>query len=482
MLSFFPNIPPAVPVVRQIADSRVDLTEEPILEVSKLLDVYPNDWHFLALQSLIQRYKISSITIKAQPLKRYEFAIYLRFLTKALDTAQMTHEDLRVFERLTSDFHKELFFFQQRWDSLSPPMSNLENKQFSPTFILSGEAIVGISDDLGEQTQDNLSLQQRTRINLEASFTGKDELQISLVQGNIKRFSYVGNVTHEGRLGFDTNTNNQLELNNLSYRFSLSEKATLFLAPKGDGLNAINSLFESRANGSISRFGRKNPIYHLADSGGINLTYKFSDSVRFLVGYYAGELNDARSGNGLFEGDYSIVTRFKFEPSEDISFGFLYIHSYNDSDLRTGTGSRRSQIDLNRSVVGNSYSLETSFELSPKFTIGGWVGLTQATVISLGNAQIWNYALTFAFADLGKEGNLLGFVVGMEPKLTGTTGFKINDDTKDADTSLHIEGFYRYRISDNLSITPGFIWITAPDHNNDNGNIVVVTTRISIRF
>jgi len=29
-------------------------------------------------------------------------------------------------------------------------------------------------------------------------------------------------------------------------------------------------------------------------------------------------------------------------------------------------------------------------------------------------------------------------------------------------TSLHIEGFYQFQLTDNIAITPGAIWITAP--------------------
>ncbi|WP_083888292.1 iron uptake porin [Pleurocapsa sp. PCC 7327] len=157
-------------------------------------------------------------------------------------------------------------------------------------------------------------------------------------------------------------------------------------------------------------------------------------------------------------------------------------YSYNDSNLKTGTGSLRSQLDLDRPVVGNSYSLEVSWQLAPKFAIGGWVGFTDATAIDLGEADVWNYALTLAFPDLGQEGNLLGVIVGQEPKLTGTSGFLINGRRNDLDASLHVETFYRHQIRDNLSITPGLIWITASNHNNNNSDLVVLTVRTTFEF
>jgi hypothetical protein len=76
----------------------------------------------------------------------------------------------------------------------------------------------------------------------------------------------------------------------------------------------------------------------------------------------------------------------------------------------------------------------------------------------------------------------LGIIIGQEPKLTGTSGFLIDGKRRDSSTSLHIEGFYRYPLSDYLSITPGFIWITAPNHDASNPAIFVFTIRSTLRF
>ncbi|WP_347276415.1 carbohydrate porin [Chroococcidiopsis sp [FACHB-1243]] len=63
--------------------------------------------------------------------------------------------------------------------------------------------------------------------------------------------------------------------------------------------------------------------------------------------------------------------------------------------------------------------MEASYRISENFAIGGWVGYTAARAIGLGDGSIWNYAIAFGFPDLGKEGNLGGIIIGMQPKLTG---------------------------------------------------------------
>ena len=48
------------------------------------------------------------------------------------------------------------------------------------------------------------------------------------------------------------------------------------------------------------------------------------------------------------------------------------------------------------------------------------VGYTAARALgngTKGDASSWNYAVTLAFPDLGKKGNLGGIVVGMQPQL-----------------------------------------------------------------
>ena len=57
-----------------------------------------------------------------------------------------------------------------------------------------------------------------------------------------------------------------------------------------------------------------------------------------------------------------------------------------------------------------------------------------------------------------------------------------NQDYTDKDTSLHLEAFYRFRVNDNISITPGLILITNPEHNNDNDTISIGTIRTTFNF
>ena len=109
--------------------------------------------------------------------------------------------------------------------------------------------------------------------------------------------------------------------------------------------------------------------------------------------------------------------------------------------------------------------------------IGGWGGLSKVTTLSTlsgeidrGTQSVWNWAVSLSFPDLGKEGNLGGIVVGAEPWVTSSS---INSLGEDENMSLHLEAFYLYRLSDNLAITPGIIWITAPDNSDRENDLAI---------
>ncbi len=90
--------------------------------------------------------------------------------------------------------------------------------------------------------------------------------------------------------------------------------------------------------------------------------------------------------------------------------------------------------------------------------------------------------MTLAFPDLGKKGSVGGIIVGMEPRVTGVSSSLRNVIGKDQDVSLHIEGLYQYQLTDNITITPGVIWLTAPDHNSNNSGTVIGTVRSTFTF
>lgn len=88
------------------------------------------------------------------------------------------------------------------------------------------------------------------------------------------------------------------------------------------------------------------------------------------------------------------------------------------------------------------------------------------------------------FPDLFKEGNAGGIVVGMQPRLTGTSNSTLAEaiGLPARDVGLHIEAFYRFQLNDNISVTPGFFWLSAPNHDARNSDAVVGVVRTTFIF
>jgi hypothetical protein len=470
-------------------------SNNPVTPVSQLSDVQPTDWAYQALRSLVNRYgELLGYPDDSfhgnRPLTRHEFAIVLNMILNSLhgrSTSEpeivITPEELIVLQRLQSEFANELEESQNRLDAFDARIRNLESVQFSPTSILTGEVIWGLAGVVNDGADETSVFQGSVELSLQTSFTGEDELEIELESGNAVDFPNWENGTLEGRLGFPGGTDeDRVELSGLSYEFPTGDQTNILIAADGDNLRSMNPFLGSSSSGTISEFGQENPIHNLVEDTGIGVEHEFNDTLSIRLGYFSGEAFDSNAGEGFFNGDYSVSAQLEFEPSDRLLFGLTYIHTYNGSDLATGTGSQQSQLELDRPIVGNSYGLTASIIPSNQFVIGGWVGFTHATVIDRGEAHVWNYALTLAFPDLGQPGNLLGVVIGQEPRLTGVEGLLSDDIRADPDVSWHIEAFYHYQITDHLSITPGFIWITAPDHNSGNPDFVVWTLRTAFEF
>ncbi|MBW4492261.1 MAG: iron uptake porin [Oscillatoria princeps RMCB-10] len=490
-----------------------------VTSVSQLSDVQPTDWAFQALQNLVERYGCIAGypdgTFRGnRAMTRYEFAAGLnaclerivQLIGPNIDTSQLiTKPDLAAVQRLLEEFQAELATLRARTDVLEARTAELEANQFSTTTKLKGEVIFGANDIIGEGGTGVVPhLSYRARLNFDTSFTGKDLLRTRLQAGTTANLGAVdGTGVNMQRLGFEADTNSQFQLHKLFYRFPLTSKMTVILdanaAEFNDNVYVFNPLFESSGLGSISRFGRFNPIYRQGGGQGVTANFNFSKAFGISLGYQAPNGNDPepvpdilnpsndQGGGGFFKGSYAALGQATFRASDRLALGFTYVHSYSSNPAASrrgqvsgGTGSELANAPFGAEPTSaNHYGLQATFSLSPRFVLSGWAGYSLAqSEISYNDAKIWNWAVTAAFPDLGKEGNVLGLMVGMPPKVTD------NDvaGREDGDTSLHLEAFYRYQVTDNIAITPGLFVIVNPEHNENNETDYVGTIRTTFSF
>jgi hypothetical protein len=511
-------------------DSRAGSLDQ-VTNVNQLSDVRPTDWAYEALRSLVERYGCIAGypdgTFRGnRAMSRYEFAAgvnaCLQQIERIIQSSTenfVAKQDLEALQRLTDEFRTELTTLGGRVDKLEGRVASLEDNQFSTTTKLRGEAVFAISDLFGDRagsqtgnpkySNDEAVFQNRVRLNFDTSFTGKDLLRTRLQAANVDAFGPLTapsgpglNVTREGRFAVEAGGNNNVALDKLFYRFPVSDIAQVYLfANQGkfeDVTSTLNPNFEANGTGALSRFGRYNAIYYMGgQSQGAGVSIGGKRPIRLDLAYLTDVGNNPNEKFGLFDGNHSALAQVTYKPSNAFSIAGTYVHTYDRSNLRHGTGSIASQVqwqnplnvaNRNNPVVGNSYGLEASFAFSPQLVLSGWGAYTNATVIGKGNADIWTYGATLAINDVGSKGSTLGLIVGMEPKLTGsdsTVGpFLVGSGgrRRDRDTGLHIEALYKYRLSPNILVTPGIIWLTAPGHDSRNDDIFIGTLRTTFTF
>lgn len=500
--------------VAQLSQGSADSIGQ-VTSVSQFSDVQPTDWAFQALQSLVERYGCiagyPNGTYRGnRPMTRYEFAAGLNACLDRVNeliataTAELvTKEDLATLQRLQEEFSAELATLRGRVDALEARTAELEANQFSTTTKLVGEAIFNLGAPFGDEKangngtdiDDNITFSDRVRLSLNSSFTGSDQLQIRLQAGNVPNFGSATG-TNMARLSFDNNTGNNVEIDKINYAFNLSDAIRVKVdANNGEFWENIPNFseFASSGRGAISRYGRFSPIYRQG-SGGAGITVSFQpkgSAFNAAIGYLAGGSNNVASnpvnGAGLFDGNFAALAQVGFQPTGAFNVGLTYARSYQNNvggvNLFSSTGSSNaSQPFGNVRTSANHYGAQVNFKPSSKLTVGGWVGFSNAEARSGANkgddADIFYWMANVAFKDFGKEGNLLGLQFGQPPKVT-------DNDTvgrEDGDTSYHLEALYRYQLTDNISITPGFLAIFNPEHNDNNDTVYVGTLRTTFTF
>ncbi|NEO81761.1 iron uptake porin, partial [Moorena sp. SIO4G3] len=282
-----------------------------VTSVSQLRDVSPGDWAYEALRSLVERYGCiagyPNRTFRGnRATTRYEFAAGLNACLNQIErliaasTADfITREDLETLQRLIQEFEAELATLGARVDNLEGRVAFLEDHQFSTTTKLKGEVLFTFAGAFGDQKADgsgdgideNITFSNRVRLNFDTSFTGKDRLRTRLQAGNFTRLSDVTG-TDMARLGHDAGGGNDVEINDLYYRFPIGKKFRGYVGTTGLDLdnifNPTNPFLASSGSGGLSRFVRRNPLtLRGAGGAGAGFSYKFSNALKLSVLYLA---------------------------------------------------------------------------------------------------------------------------------------------------------------------------------------------------
>ncbi|NEQ95542.1 MAG: iron uptake porin [Cyanothece sp. SIO2G6] len=480
--------------------------------VDELSDVLPTDWAYLALQRLVEQYGCVAGypdgTFRGdRALSRYEFAAVLdaclSVMVARIPEDLATNEDLATLQRLQETFQAELDALRAQVDNLEARAATLEANQFSTTTRLQGEIVFSVEQLAGDERPDGsgaglpdaLTFSNRVRLNFNTSFTGRDLLKVRLDALDPPQFNVPATGTNMTRLAFDRNSDNDLDIGKLFYRFPVGDRFSLHIdAVRGAYQANVSSTFHPGFAhpilGAVSRFGRFNPIYYQGALGtGITGVYDISDELTASVGYLSRGRDAANPEVGLFQNGYTALAQLDFRPSRQVGIGLTYAHSYYPSQavvVSAGTGSRRANAPFSPNVAtsANHFGVQSRVRLGNTANLSGWAGVSLANaesssaLVDRGDAAtILNWAVSLGLPDVGSEGSLVGLLVGNPPRVLDNDGGPDEDDA-----TWHIEAFYRYRLNRHISLIPGVFVLVNPENDSDNDTIVVSSFRTVFQF
>ncbi|HIK34763.1 MAG TPA: carbohydrate porin [Thermosynechococcus sp. M98_K2018_005] len=492
-----------------------------VTSVNQLSDVRPTDWAYQALASLVEKYGCIAGypdgTFRGnRAATRFEMAAALNACLDVISDRFASKEDLATLQRLAEEFSRELDVIKGRVTNLEGRVANLEATQFSTTTKLRASAIFSVSDVLtgtravtapgrGPTIEDNPVATYRARLNFDTSFYGKDVLRVRIQAANMPNYGTVTG-TNMARLSYDTNTGGQFAIDDLYYRTPLTNRLFLaFDAAAGNfdkNVFTFNPLLQSDETGAISRFGRFNPLYRFGggNSAGLTLRYTLLEnkeqgtSLILNLGYQAPNANNPNRNtpntNGLIGGAYAALAQLDWRPVKNLALGLTYVRSFGTS-VAGGTGSNGfagsadNPIGSNANAAADNFGFQFTYRPIPKFNIAGWVGYSnvyqgQNFIGSRPEAEVLNWAATFAVPDIWRKGDVLGLIVGQPPQTISVRN--VIGAPNATFNSYHIEGLYRIPISRNLSITPGVIALVNPNSNSNNAPIVLGVVRTTFSF
>jgi len=451
-------------------------SQEQVTSITQFSDVQPTDWAYQALSSLVERYGCvagypNGTFRGGRALTRYEAAA---LLNACLDRVTEVTDELKA---LLKEFGAELAVLKGRVDGLEAQVTTLEAQQFSTTTKLRGEAnfVIGGVDDY--QTKDGditrTAFNYDLRLNLDTSFTGKDLLKTRLRSSNFSSNPF-GSSSSIFKLDKADNTTgdsgNEVVIDRLYYQFPAFNNTTTITAGalvRNTEMAWIPSAYNSKILDFFQVAGAPG-VYNKATGSGFGVQYGKKGLVAG-INYVA--QNGADSSRGEFDRSGAINTLAQVGYRGDnwgAAFGYRY--GTEGTRVRTYNGLNGASGTLVPGQTSNGYALNAYWQptesgWAPSISAGyGW-NTVSGTESAATNSQSWFAGLTWD--DVFVDGNSAGVAIGQAP-----TGENLEKSTL-------LEIFYKYQVSDNISVTPAIIYGSDNQRlagNSSNWGGVIQTT------
>ena len=434
-------------------------SSEQVTSVTQFSDVKPTDWAYQALNNLVERYGCvagypNGTFAGGKAMTRYEAAA---LLNACLDRVTETTDELK---RLLAEFDKELSVITARVDGLESKVGQLQAHQFSTTTKLNGEATFVLGGAPGYKTTTganagNTAFNYDLRLNLDTSFTGKDLLRTRLRSGNFSSapFGSSSSLFKLDKAEVSTAGASNVWLDRLYYQFPAGNNVTLTAGPlvRNTEMAWIPSAYKSNIL-DFFQLGGTSGVYNKATGAGFGAQYKQPGTQGFVANFNYVALNGSDSSTGVFDsaGGLNALAQIGYRaPQYGIAVGYRY--GTEGSRFRTfnalggGSGALTNGQNSN-SVAFNAYWQPKTSGIVPSISFGYGYNAVNGAGATTGatNSQSWFTGLQWS--DVFAKGNAAGVAVGQP------------SNSEYASKATMFEAFYRYQVSDNISVTPAVFY------------------------
>jgi len=430
---------------------------EQVTSVSQFSDVKPTDWAYQALSNLVERYGCvagypNGTFGGGKAMTRYEAAA---LLNACLDRVTEVTDELK---RLQNEFSQELAVLRGRVDAAEARIGQLEATQFSTTTKLRGEATFVLGGVPGYDTKTDVSTRTAfnydVRLNFDTSFTGKDLLRTRLRSSNFSADPF-GSSSSLFKLDKADNTQSEtgdnVVIDRLYYSFpALNNRATLTLGAKvrNTEMAWLPTAYKSEVLDFFAVAGAPG-VYNKATGAGFGALWS-QGKTGFVAGvnYVAQKGDDSETG--VFDETSGLNTLAQIGyRGKNWGIGAGYRYGTEGTRVRTynglnGAGGTLVPGQTSNGYAVNAYWQPTKSGIVPSISAGyGW-NTVSGTASAATDSQSWFAGLQWA--DVLAKGNSAGIAIGQAP-----TG-------EDLEAATMLEIFYKYQVSDNISITPAIFY------------------------
>jgi Carbohydrate-selective porin, OprB family/S-layer homology domain len=531
---------------------------EQVTSVSQLTDVKPTDWAFQSLQSLVERYGCivgyPDKTFRGnRAITRYEFAAGLNACMDRINeligagTADLVKkEDLESLKKMQEQFASELAALRGRVDALEGRTATLEKQQFSATTKLNGQVWFNLTgaftgDDVRAErgvaasafaaprrglggvpttvlrSEPEVTLGYYLFLNLNTSFTGKDQLVTQLVSGNgnspANQLVSAGFFNSWGTPFLDQTgvvSPGSVAVRELSYTFPVSKDVRVAIGPRLNWYRYFDgNRFTFYANGAGSFNSSGSPLLNAVDRGsGAAVIWNINKQFRFTAAYLGENtefLNSANGFNtssnpadGLFGGTNTLSSELVFSPNKNFNLRLHYTRSnlkVNPNGFVGGTageplpygfaddgfGGAVNNATADAFMVNFDWLITKGFGIFGRYTYGSTNIDPVSPLRSGGSVDAQAFQFGLGFPDLGKKGALGVLSFGIPHDFISGRRFLLSGGG-DGATQFEVEASYFYPINNNLALVPAVYAIFNPNSFGSNPDVYVANLRAQFSF